>query len=92
MARRTWGSHAALAEGILNRAAKALTNAFSKKVENHAHAVSLSFMAYNFCTPHGTLTKARGGLKTTPAMAAGLAKRPWKIEDILAKMDPDRPI
>ena len=63
-----------------------LTNAFSKKVENHAHAVSLSFMAYNFCTPHGTLTKARGGLKTTPAMTAGITKRPWKIEDILARM------
>ena len=63
-----------------------LTNAFSKKVENHAHAVSLSFMAYNFCTPHGTLTRARGGLKTTPAMAAGITKRPWKIEDILANM------
>ena len=65
-----------------------LTNAFSKKVENHAHAVSLAFMAYNFCTPHGTLTKGRGGLKTTPAMAAGLTRCPWKIEDVLALMDP----
>ena len=64
-----------------------LTSGFSRKAENHAHAVSLTFMAYNFCTPHGTLTKARGGLKTTPAMAAGLTKRPWKIEDILALMD-----
>jgi IS1 family transposase len=67
-----------------------LTNAFSRKVENHAHAVSLMFMYYNFCQPHGTLTKARGGLKTTPAMAAGLADRPWRVEDILAKMDLDR--
>jgi hypothetical protein len=67
-----------------------LTNAFSRKVENHAHAVSLAFMAYNFCTPHGTLTKERGGLKTTPAMAAGVTDRPWKVEDILARMDPDR--
>ena len=65
-----------------------LTSGFSRKAENHAHAVSLTFMAYNFCTPHGTLTKARGGLKTTPAMAAGLTKRPWKIEDVLALMDP----
>ena len=64
-----------------------LTSGFSRKAENHTHAVSLTFMAYNFCTPHGTLTKARGGLKTTPAMAAGLRKRPWKIEDILALMD-----
>ena len=69
-----------------------LTNAFSKKVENHAHAVSLAFMAYNFCTPHGTLTKARGGLKTTPAMAAGVTDRPWQAADILARMDPDRPL
>ena len=35
-----------------------LTNAFSKKVENHAHAVALHFMHYNFCRPHTTLTKA----------------------------------
>jgi IS1 family transposase len=69
-----------------------LTNAFSRKAENHAHAVSLSFMFYNFCQPHGTLTKARGGLKTTPAMAARIADRPWRVEDILAKMDPDTPI
>ena len=55
-----------------------LTNAFSKKVENHAHAVSLAFMAYNFCTPHGTLTKAQrwaqdhasdGGRCDGPALA-----------------------
>ena len=69
-----------------------LTNAFSKKVENHAHAVSLAFMAYNFCTPHGTLTKAQGGLKTTPAMAAGVTDRPWRVADILARMNPDRPL
>lgn len=67
-----------------------LTNAFSKKVENHAHAVSLAFMAYNFVAPHGTLTKKRGGLKTTPAMAAGITTHPWTVEDILARMDPDR--
>ena len=69
-----------------------LTSGFSKKVENHAHAVSLTFFAYNFCTPHGTLTKARGGIKTTPAMAAGVADRPWTMDDLLALMDPDRPI
>lgn len=66
-----------------------LSSAFSKKAENHAHAVSLAFMAYNFVTPHGTLTKARGGLKTTPAMAAGVTGRPWSVEDLLSKMDPD---
>lgn len=69
-----------------------LTNAFSKKAENHAHAVSLAFMSYNFCTPHGTLTKAKGGIKTTPAMAAGITNRPWAVEDILARLDGDRPL
>ena len=67
-----------------------LSSGFSKKVENHVHAVSLAFMAYNFCTPHGTLTKVHGGVKYTPAMAAGVADRPWKVEDILARMDPGR--
>jgi hypothetical protein len=47
-----------------------LTNGFSKKVENLAHAVSLHYMAYNFARPHQTLTKANGGRKTTPAMAS----------------------
>jgi IS1 family transposase len=65
-----------------------LTNAFSKKAENHAHAVSLYFMQYNFCRVHTTLTKARGGLHTTPAMAAGVTNRVWSVEDILNKMDP----
>jgi len=66
-----------------------LTNAFSKKEENHAHAVSLYFMHYNFCKPHTTLTAANDGIKTTPAMAAGLTDRVWKIEDILDRMRPD---
>lgn len=65
-----------------------LTNAFSKKAENHAHAVSLAFMVYNFCRAHGTLTKARKGYKTTPAMAAGLTHRVWTVEDILGRMEP----
>lgn len=75
---------------MTNRRFTRLTNAFSKKAENHAHAVSLSFMAYNFVTPHGTLTKANGGIKTTPAMAAGITDRPWKVEDILDRMDPKK--
>jgi hypothetical protein len=45
-----------------------LTNGFSKKVENHAHGLSLHFMHYNFCRPHKTLTKTYGR-PTTPAMA-----------------------
>jgi IS1 family transposase len=60
-----------------------LTNAFSKKVENHAHAIALHFMAYNFVKPHGTLTKAAKGTHTTPAMAAGVATKPWAIEDVV---------
>lgn len=65
-----------------------LTNAFSKKEENHAHAVSLYFMFYNFCRPHQTLTKAAKGIKTTPAMAAGVTDHVWTIEEILGLMDP----
>jgi IS1 family transposase len=58
-----------------------LTNAFSKKVENLAHAVSLHFMHYNFCRPHQTLSKA-AGKQTTPAMAAGLADHPWSLTQL----------
>lgn len=66
-----------------------LTNAFSKKAANHAHAVSLFFMFYNYCRPHQTLTKAANGIKTTPAMAAGLTDHVWTVEEILKKMRPD---
>jgi IS1 family transposase len=53
-----------------------LTNAFSKKVENHVAAVALHFMHYNFCRIHQTL-------RITPAMAAGVAKSPWTVEDLV---------
>lgn len=52
-----------------------LTNAFSKKVENHAHSVGLFAMYYNFVRIHKTL-------RTTPAMAANVTKRLWEIGDI----------
>ena len=52
-----------------------LTNAFSKKIENHAHAVALHFMHYNFCRIHQTL-------RVTPAMEAGVANRLWEMSDI----------
>jgi IS1 family transposase len=52
-----------------------LTNAFSKKVENHAHAVALHMMYYNFVRIHKTL-------RVTPAMAAGVTDRLWEIADI----------
>lgn len=53
-----------------------LTNAFSKKLENHAHSVALFAMYYNFVRIHKTL-------RTTPAMAAGVSKRLWEIDDIV---------
>jgi IS1 family transposase len=52
-----------------------LTNAFSKKVENHAHAVSLHYQHYNFVRIHRSL-------RITPAMAAGVTDHLWSIEDI----------
>ena len=54
-----------------------LTNGFSKKVENHTHALSLYFMYYNFCRIHQTL-------RITPAMAAGVTEIVWDISDIVA--------
>ena len=53
-----------------------LTNAFSKKVDNHACAIALHFMYYNFCRIHKSL-------RVTPAMAAGVTDRLWEIEDIV---------
>jgi IS1 family transposase len=64
-----------------------LTNGFSKKVENLAHAVSLHYMHYNFARPHKTLTKARNGYPTTPAMAAGVADHVWTFTEIAALLD-----
>lgn len=64
-----------------------LTNGFSKKVENLAHAVSLHYMNYNYARPHQTLTQENGGRKTTPAMAAGIENRVWTHLDIAALLD-----
>jgi IS1 family transposase len=69
-----------------------LTNGFSKKVENHAHAFALFAMHYNFCRSHMTLTKARGGIHTSPAMAAGLTDHVWTMEEMLGMMEPKRPL
>lgn len=57
-----------------------LTNAFSKKMENHAHAMALHFLYYNFVRIHKTL-------KTTPAMAAEVTKRLWEVSDIVDVLD-----
>ncbi len=64
-----------------------LTNGFSKKVENLAHAVSLHYMHYNFARPHKTLTKAANGYPTTPAMAAGVSDHVWTLVEIAALID-----
>lgn len=61
-----------------------LTNAFSKKVENHAYAVALHFMYYNFVRVHQSL-------RMTPAMAAGLTDRLWDINDLVALIDANEP-
>ncbi len=57
-----------------------LTNAFSKKIENHILAVALYFMHYNFARPHKTLANP---YPTTPAMAAGVTDHIWTIEEIV---------
>jgi hypothetical protein len=57
-----------------------LTNGFSKKVENHMHAIALHFMHYNFVRIHKSL-------RCTPAMEAGVSKKLWSIEDIVALLD-----
>lgn len=62
------------------------TNAFSKKVENHAHAGSLHFMHCNFARPHQALSK-EFGRPTTPAMAAGITNRVWSSTDIAGLLD-----
>jgi hypothetical protein len=57
-----------------------LTNAFSKKVENHAHAVALHFMHYNFARIHQTL-------RSTPAMKAGVTDHLWSIKEIVLLLE-----
>lgn len=61
-----------------------LTNAFSKKLENHMHAISLYFMFYNFCKIHKSL-------RITPAMEAGISKTLWDISDIVALIPEEAP-
>jgi len=54
-----------------------LTNAFSEKIENHAAALALYFMYYNFARVHQTL-------RCSPAQASGVDSRLWEISDIVA--------
>jgi hypothetical protein len=57
-----------------------LTNAFSKKVENHAAAVALWFMYYNFCRVHQTL-------RVTPAMEAGISDHVWSLGELVGLLN-----
>ena len=57
-----------------------LTNAFSKKVENHAYAVAIYLMHYNFVRIHQTL-------KVTPAMAAGVTEKLWEMSDLVKVLE-----
>jgi len=56
------------------------TNAFSKKIENHAYAFALHAMYYNFVRIHKTL-------RITPAMAAGVTQKLWEISDIVRMIE-----
>ncbi len=57
-----------------------LTNAFSKKVENHEHMTALHFMYYNFCRVHQTL-------RCTPAMEAELSDHVWEVEELVGLLE-----
>jgi len=54
-----------------------LTNAFSKKIENHVAAIAIHYMHYNFCRIHQTL-------RVTPAMAAGVSQHVWDVQELIA--------
>jgi hypothetical protein len=62
-----------------------LTNAFSKKIENHAHMVALYTLWYNFVRIHKTL-------RVTPAIAAGIETRLWSVEDVAKLCEPQAPM
>ncbi len=60
-----------------NRRFTRLTNAFSKKVDNHRHSVALHYMYYNFCRVHQTL-------RVTPAMQAGISDHIWSLDELVS--------
>ena len=63
-----------------NRRFTRLTNGFSKKVDNHAHALAIYYMHYNFGRIHKTL-------RVTPAMEAKVSDHVWSLEEIAALAD-----
>jgi hypothetical protein len=69
---------------MANRRFTRLTNAFSKKIENHVHMVAIYTVWYNFIKMHKTL-------KMTSAMATGVSKTLWSMEDLCEKTDAVEP-
>ena len=67
-----------------NRRFTRLTNAFSKKIDNHVHAFSLFVMHYNFCKIHNTL-------RVTPAMEAGVFDHIWDVSELVSLLVEDAP-
>ncbi len=65
-----------------NRRFTRLTNAFSKKLDNHIHALALYFLFYNFVRVHKTLR--------TPAMAAGVSATLWTMEEHVERIEARR--
>ncbi len=61
-----------------------LTNAFSKLIQNHCHALALYFVWYNFVRIHKSL-------RVSPAMAAGVTDRLWDMTDVVALIDTNEP-
>jgi len=53
-----------------------LTNAHSKEIQNHVHAIATYMLYYNFARIHSSL-------RVTPAMAAGVADHPWAVEEMV---------
>jgi IS1 family transposase len=80
----SYAERANLSIRMQNRRFTRLTNAFSKKLDNHIHALALYFAFYNFVRIHKTL-------RTTPAMAAGITKELWSLEMIAERIEANRP-
>jgi hypothetical protein len=66
--------------GMKMRRMTRLTNAFSKKLDNHRRAMALHYMHYNFCRVHQTL-------RVTPAMQAGVSDHVWTISEVVATIE-----
>jgi hypothetical protein len=67
-----------LTVSTFNRRFTRLALGFSRKLENHRHAIALFVAAYNFCKVHSTVG-------TTPAVAAKLTDHPWTVEELLER-------